>query len=71
MSAHPRPNMMDTKDGPVDLGMLVGALLRRHRDGLLRSAEIITINDPTPAPSFDTSAIEDFRMEGKGCNIGP
>ncbi len=28
MSAHPRPNMVDTKDGPVDLGMLVGALVR-------------------------------------------
>jgi len=33
MSTHPRPNMVDTKDGPVDLGMLVGALIRSRNVG--------------------------------------
>ena len=33
MSAHLRPNMVDAKDGPVDLGMLVGALVRAGNVG--------------------------------------
>lgn len=33
MSAHPRPNMVDTESGPVDLGMLVGALVRSGNVG--------------------------------------
>jgi hypothetical protein len=37
---YPRLNMIDTDRGPVDLGMLVGALIR--------STEIKTVNERRP-----------------------